>query len=156
MVSPSELIEATISRLYVCPVERRGDRSGRLWWPCPFHDDKNPGLCVVPGESHYHCFGCGAHGDAIDFVRRLRPGMRFLEAVEAIGGHLPRSPARPTRPSLSTAPRVKPDRPECWQDFARRIVSEAESVLWSGRGLEAQAYLRPSGLDSSRYRNPMV
>lgn len=35
---------------------------------CPFHADKHPSMKV--DQVHYHCFGCGAHGDAIDFVAR--------------------------------------------------------------------------------------
>ena len=35
---------------------------------CPFHDDKNPSMKV---DKRFHCFGCGAHGDVIDFVARL-------------------------------------------------------------------------------------
>ena len=29
---------------------------------CPFHDEKTPSFSMKPGDSHYHCFGCGAHG----------------------------------------------------------------------------------------------
>lgn len=48
---------------------------------CPFHEEKSPSFVVQKGDSHYHCFGCGAHGDAIQFLMtHLR--MSFLEAVE--------------------------------------------------------------------------
>ncbi|EGO95039.1 CHC2 zinc finger domain-containing protein, partial [Acidiphilium sp. PM] len=33
---------------------------------CPFHNEKSPSFYVY--DDHYHCFGCGAHGDAISFV----------------------------------------------------------------------------------------
>lgn len=36
---------------------------------CPFHDDKHPSMKVT--DDHYHCFGCGAHGDVIGFVARM-------------------------------------------------------------------------------------
>lgn len=36
---------------------------------CPFHNDKHPSMKI--DKSHYHCFGCGAHGDAIGFVAQL-------------------------------------------------------------------------------------
>ena len=32
---------------------------------CPFHDEKTPSFMIQKGDTHYHCFGCGAHGDAI-------------------------------------------------------------------------------------------
>lgn len=48
---------------------------------CPFHDEKTPSFTIQRGDSHYHCFGCGAHGDAIAFLMsHLR--LSFGEAVE--------------------------------------------------------------------------
>ncbi|MBJ7449297.1 MAG: DNA primase [Parachlamydiales bacterium] len=50
---------------------------------CPFHEEKSPSFVVQKGDSHYHCFGCGAHGDAIQFLMQyLR--MSFLEAVQSL------------------------------------------------------------------------
>lgn len=50
---------------------------------CPFHDEKTPSFTIQRGDSHYHCFGCGAHGDAIQFLMTyLR--MNFVEAVESL------------------------------------------------------------------------
>ena len=48
---------------------------------CPFHKEKTPSFTVNPGDSHYHCFGCGAHGDAIAFLMNFL-GITFNEAVE--------------------------------------------------------------------------
>lgn len=50
---------------------------------CPFHDEKTPSFVVQKGESHYHCFGCGAHGDAIQFLM-AHLKMSFTEAVESL------------------------------------------------------------------------
>jgi DNA primase len=50
---------------------------------CPFHDEKTPSFNVRPDKGFYHCFGCGAHGDAISFVREF-DGMGFTEAVEEL------------------------------------------------------------------------
>ena len=47
---------------------------------CPFHNEKTPSFTVSPGKQFYHCFGCGAHGNAIDFVIE-QTGMGFAEAV---------------------------------------------------------------------------
>lgn len=52
---------------------------------CPFHDEKTPSFSVVPNKGFYHCFGCGAHGDVIDFVAEYT-GVSFKEAAEALGG----------------------------------------------------------------------
>ncbi len=48
---------------------------------CPFHDEKTPSFMVQKGDSHYHCFGCGAHGDAIQFLMQ-HVKMGFTDAVE--------------------------------------------------------------------------
>ena len=50
---------------------------------CPFHDEKTPSLIVQKGDTHYHCFGCGAHGDAIQFLMTQQK-MTFGEAVESL------------------------------------------------------------------------
>lgn len=48
---------------------------------CPFHDEKSPSFMIQKGDKHYHCFGCGAHGDAIQFLMSHLK-LNFLEAVE--------------------------------------------------------------------------
>ena len=50
---------------------------------CPFHDEKTPSFVVQRGDSHYHCFGCGAHGDAIAFLMEHQKHS-FVEAVETL------------------------------------------------------------------------
>jgi DNA primase len=43
--------------------------AGRLYKGCcPFHDEKSPSFVVDPSDQHYHCYGCGAHGDALGFL----------------------------------------------------------------------------------------
>lgn len=50
---------------------------------CPFHNEKSPSFVIQKGDNHYHCYGCGAHGDAIAFMmNHLKMG--FTEAVEAL------------------------------------------------------------------------
>ena len=52
---------------------------------CPFHEDSKPSMYVVPRKGFYHCFACGAHGNAIDFLMNLHR-MEFLEALETLAG----------------------------------------------------------------------
>ena len=61
---------------------RKGRRFSGL---CPFHSEKTPSFSVVDDQGFYHCFGCGAHGDAISFLRET-DGLAFMEAVERLAG----------------------------------------------------------------------
>jgi len=48
---------------------------------CPFHEEKSPSFMMQRGDKHYHCFGCGAHGDAIAFLMGYVK-MSFIDALE--------------------------------------------------------------------------
>ena len=48
---------------------------------CPFHAEKSPSFTVTPSKQFYHCFGCGANGDAIRFLVEQN-GMTFVDAVK--------------------------------------------------------------------------
>lgn len=50
---------------------------------CPFHEEKSPSFMINRGDTHYHCFGCGAHGDAIAFLMNYQK-LGFVEAIEAL------------------------------------------------------------------------
>ncbi len=50
---------------------------------CPFHSEKTPSFMVNQDKGLFHCFGCGASGDVIDFIMQL-DGMTFPEAVESL------------------------------------------------------------------------
>ena len=47
---------------------------------CPFHNEKTPSFTVSPAKQFYHCFGCGAHGNAIGFLME-HSGLGYVEAV---------------------------------------------------------------------------
>ncbi|MCH9625324.1 MAG: DNA primase [Chlamydiales bacterium] len=50
---------------------------------CPFHQEKSPSFTVQKADTHYHCFGCGAHGDAIQFLMNYL-NLSFAEAVDSL------------------------------------------------------------------------
>lgn len=57
-------------------------RAGREYKACcPFHKEKTPSFTLNDQKGFYHCFGCGAHGDAIGFVMQ-HDNMNFMEAIE--------------------------------------------------------------------------
>ncbi len=59
-------------------------RSGNgLMCCCPFHNEKTPSFYVTPSRGTYHCFGCGAHGNAINFLINYK-NLTFIEAVEEL------------------------------------------------------------------------
>ncbi|MFS0736949.1 AAA family ATPase [Sphingomonas sp. 1P06PA] len=68
------------------PLKRAGANKVAV---CPFHPDRSPSLVIYKDDT-YHCFGCGAHGDVIDFVA----GTQHLSIGESIrfltGGQAPR------------------------------------------------------------------
>lgn len=50
---------------------------------CPFHNEKSPSFSVSPEKQFYHCFGCGAHGNAIGFLMEYEQ-LEFVEAIEEL------------------------------------------------------------------------
>lgn len=59
-------------------------RAGREWKACcPFHNEKSPSFTVNDEKGFYHCFGCGAHGDAIRWMTDQR-GLSFMDAVKEL------------------------------------------------------------------------
>ncbi|MFW7522667.1 DNA primase [Vibrio ostreicida] len=54
---------------------------------CPFHNEKTPSFSVSQEKQFYHCFGCGAHGNAIDFMMEYER-LEFPEAIEELASHL--------------------------------------------------------------------
>ena len=59
-------------------LSRRGRLSKGL---CPFHNEKTPSFTVYPDSQSFYCFGCGAGGDAITFMRRIE-NLDYVEAVK--------------------------------------------------------------------------
>ena len=120
-------------------------RSGRQWKGCcPFHGEKTPSFYVY--DDHYHCFGCGAHGDAVSFVMQSQ-GAGFVEAVEQLAAEAGLDVPRPT-PAAAEAERRRHD---------LHTVLEAAAAAFQRRlhlpeGVRALAYLRQRGLSDDTIR----
>lgn len=98
-------------------------RSGKeLVGLCPFHAERTPSFYVHPGKGLYHCYGCGASGDAITFVRETT-GSSYREALEILGGE---EKAR----YVNTQDRSKLERMErSREELARRAAKEAADTI---------------------------
>ena len=72
--------EVPIENLYDGQLRRGG---GKMWGPCPFHQETTPSFCVHK-DNRWSCFGqCGAHGDAIDYIQK-RDNVNFIQAVRSL------------------------------------------------------------------------
>lgn len=79
-----ELLRRRIDLLEVLSAHVVFQKSGSTYKAlCPFHEEKTPSFILQKGSAHYHCFGCGAHGDAISFLM-THVRMSFTEAVESL------------------------------------------------------------------------
>jgi len=101
---------------------------------CPFHDDRTPSLFVYPHERRYHCYGCGARGDVIDFVMR-RDGLAFSDALAALAQEV--GVAAPVRASPS-----EPVDADLWAAAAAHWAAR----LHDDDGDAARAYLARRGV----------
>lgn len=110
-------------------------RNGREWVGCcPFHQERTPSFTVNDDKGFAHCFGCGWHGDAADFVAAIA-GCGLREAAERLGaGDLPTMSNR-------SAPTILPEKSET-EDAARHIWREAGPV----KDTPAESYLRRRGI----------
>lgn len=73
---------------------------------CPFHNEKTPSFYVNDDKGFYHCFGCGAHGDAIRWMTDQR-GLPFMEAVKELAQTAGMEVPAPDARSAARAERAK-------------------------------------------------
>ena len=120
-------------------------RSGKSWKGCcPFHNEKSPSFHVY--DDGYHCFGCGAHGDAISFVMNTQ-GANFVDAIEALaaeaGLEVPKA-----SPAAEAAERVRLD----LSGVLDLAAAYFQRLLFERPGAEGLAYLRGRGLSDETIR----
>ena len=102
MAIPQTFIQELLSRVDVVDVVGRYVQlkkgGANLMGLCPFHGEKSPSFSVSPSKQFYHCFGCGANGNAIGFLME-HAGMSFIEAVkdlaQQVGLQVPQDEASP-------------------------------------------------------------
>ncbi len=136
-ISLSELIGRRVKLL------RHGREFAGL---CPFHHEKTPSFYVVDDKNFFHCFGCGAHGDAIGFAMRV-DNLDFLEAVEKLAGE-----AGLTVPQPTPEERERAQRQKTLLETLEAAAAFYEARLWAPAGSRARDYLQARGLDPDTIR----
>ena len=122
---------------------RRGREFAGL---CPFHHEKTPSFYVVEDKSFFHCFGCGAHGDAIGFAMRA-DNLDFIEAVEKLAGE-----AGLAVPEATPQERERARRQKTLLEATEAAAAFYEERLWAPTGARAREYLQTRGLDPETIR----
>ncbi|MFL6741670.1 MAG: DNA primase [Sphingomicrobium sp.] len=116
-------------------------RAGREWKACcPFHNEKTPSFTVNDDKGFYHCFGCGAHGDAIRFLTDHR-GMPFMDAVKELAGK-----AGLEVPAPDPKARERADRAASLTDVMAEAAKWYSEQLNGLVGNEARDYLKRRGV----------
>ncbi|HEX2903439.1 MAG TPA: CHC2 zinc finger domain-containing protein [Jatrophihabitans sp.] len=117
---------------------------------CPFHDDDTPSLSVEGVPGRFHCFGCGASCDVIDYIARTHH-LDFLAAA----AHL----TRPNRPNPALpAPQRRPLPAESSVRTSRERILQLNTLAWDhftqpGKVIAAERYLRDvRGIDPESIR----
>jgi DNA primase len=116
-------------------------KAGRSWKGlCPFHNERTPSFTVDRDKGLYHCFGCGAGGDVIHFVRQI-DRMDFPEAVEALASRFGIAiPRRARGPRDDRRERLLEAVAAAQRFFAAELARS---------GNPAAAYLEERGVDAS-------
>src|SRR5579862_607106 len=87
-IIPREFIELLLAKtdlvdLINTQVPLRKKSGNNYFACCPFHNEKSPSFSVSQPKQFYYCFGCGAHGNAIDFLIQY-DRLSFPEAIETL------------------------------------------------------------------------
>ncbi|PXW71604.1 DNA primase [Blastomonas natatoria] len=118
-------------------------RAGREYKACcPFHNEKTPSFTINDDKGFYHCFGCGAHGDAIRFMTDHQ-GLGFMDAVKELAAEAGMSVPAPD-PRAARQAEAKASLHDVCQAAQDWFVAQ----LGSAAGEEARAYLRNRGLSA--------
>ena len=96
---------------------------------CPFHNEKTPSFVVYPETQSFYCFGCGAGGDVITFIKKIN-NVDYIEAVKFLAGRagmaLPPG-ASDGRTGAGAAFPTRPSSASAWD--TRRTASERRGII---------------------------
>ncbi len=119
-------------------------KAGREWKACcPFHKEKTPSFTVNDEKGFYHCFGCGAHGDAIRYLTETR-GLPFIDAVKELADG-----AGMQVPAPDPQMRERQEKSASLRDVMEAAASWYIEQLRSPAGAETRAYLEERGISAA-------
>ena len=127
-------IESTIGT-YVT-LKRKGRNLTGL---CPFHSEKTPSFTVYPENQSFYCFGCGAGGDAISFIKRVE-NLDYIEAVRSLASRVGMELPENTMDDTTHKLRMK------IQEMNRIAAKYFHNTLMSSKGDIARSYLANRGM----------
>ena len=154
-----------IPREYIAEVVRRSDitevvsgyvqlrHRGRTHTGlCPFHSEKTPSFVVYPETQSFYCFGCGAGGDVITFVRKIN-NLDYVEAVKMLAGRAGMPMPEEDDKAGRLRSRVLAINKEAARFFYEQLNAENDDArtaraYWRGRGL-SDSTIRRFGLGYS-------
>ena len=119
---------------------------------CPFHSEKTPSFVVYPETQSFYCFGCGAGGDVITFVRKIN-NLDYVEAVKMLAGRAGMPMPEEDDKAGRLRSRVLALNKEAARFFYEQLNAEnddarAARAYWRGRGL-SDSTIRRFGLGFS-------
>ncbi|MGF1501918.1 MAG: DNA primase [Paracoccaceae bacterium] len=139
---------AIVGRKVVWDRGKTNAARGDYWAPCPFHQEKTASFHIDDRKGFYKCFGCGASGDIITFVRETE-NVSFIEAVEFlardVGLEMPRG-------RETAGDRAKRDRLTRLAEVMEDAVRAFGLGLRSAAGQAARDYAAARGLDAETLR----
>ncbi|HEY1837883.1 MAG TPA: DNA primase [Rhizomicrobium sp.] len=119
-------------------------RKGRVMWGCcPFHKEKSPSFKVENERRTYHCFGCGAGGDAFKWLMETE-GLTFPESVERIAGE-----AGVELPKWTPEEEAREEKKKSLYDVVEAACVFFEEQLRARGGEAARDYLASRGLNDA-------
>ncbi|WP_097091667.1 DNA primase [Novosphingobium sp. Chol11] len=113
---------------------------------CPFHNEKTPSFTINDEKGFYHCFGCGAHGDAIRWMTDQR-GLPFMEAVKELAAAAGMDVPAPDPRAAKRAEQAKG-----LHDVMAAAQALFEEQLGGIEGAEAREYLKRRGISEATRR----
>lgn len=154
-VIPPAFIQDMLSRVDIAEVVGRHvelKRTGaNLMGLCPFHGEKSPSFSVAPSKQFYHCFGCGAHGDAIGFLVE-HTGMSFIDAVkelaQQVGMTVPEEQSTPEERERASALKQRQATlsdvlAKAAEHYRKQLKDSPRAIAYlKGRGLSGQVAAR--------------